>query len=277
MCQSKNRRDGKKLTTHSLGITQSTFALNLFSRNYKFNVSRNSKGYCYTEESRCECGIVTTKNSEVTTNKVDIIDSIDFNKISKQHEINNVKEYNFLLNDVKQLPLLNNKLRVFFYDTLREIIWEKLKHDIIIGIYDNYINLLDYSFFKVIDEVSFMDIDLVGKTVTFSEITYKEGNFTDTIIVDFNLISEYLDINKLIENIKVILPDKEHMSIQIILHTNATSEFDTSRKCYLFDQPLFASCFSIAEDEGRNDFITMTRLFNNNLWEGNFANFIKIS
>lgn len=261
------------------GNVQSTFALNLFSRNYKFDVSRNPKGFCYTEQNRCKCGNVTIKNSEIITNKVDIINAIDFNKIGKQHKITNSKEYNFLLDEIVQLPIMNDKIRVFFYDTLKEIIWEKLKSDIINGIYDNHIQLLDYPSYKVIDEISFMDVDLVSKTITFSEITYKEGNFVDSIIIDFDLVNEYLDINKFIELLGNIIPNKEIMSIQIILHTDNTKNYDNIKSHYLFDQPLFVSCFSITEIEGidscTNDFITITKIFSNDLWDGNFANFIK--
>jgi hypothetical protein len=261
----------------SLGRINSTFALSLFARNYKFNVSRNSKGYCYTEQNRCDCGNIDIKNGDIITDKVEIINLIDFNKISKQHEIKNDKEFSFLLDDIRQLPSIDNKIKVFFYDTVRELIWEKLKYDIINGIYDNQVHLFDYQFYKVINEVLFMDIDLVGRTVTFSEITYKEGDFTDCIIMDFDFVNEYLDLDRFVEIVRLSLPDKEVMTIQMILHTNTSENFDNSKANFLFDQPLFISCFTIPDEttDNKNDFLTITKVFSSTLWKDNFGNFMR--
>ena len=235
---------------------QSNQVLSLSSRGYRFSASYNGKGYTYREQKRDEDGILKTKESGLITNKNEIINAINFSYLDRQCRFTYEKEHLFLLDSVDMLPKNNDIYNLFFHDKIRELVGDKTN--------------------SVVEKVGMMEVDVYGDKIVLSEIEYvNEPISLDNVEVSFNFVRDYIDIDRLIEIIKISITNKHLMSFQFILHTN--SDFNNTVNSFLFDQPIFIDCFSVPnESVGKGEqWLTTFSVFSNNLWNGNFMNFIK--
>jgi hypothetical protein len=242
--------------------------LGIMSRNYRFSVSVNSNGYCFSEKSRCKDGSTRSSYGNLMSTKLDVINHINYSLIDRDYKLKSQREYDFFMGNTAIVPQEGEYHRVFFYAQAKRMVWNEINDRFRDGELDGF--LVD----NFIQDVGMMEISVVSKTVTLYDVTYKiRGIFPDSVTVDFETANQYLDIDRLVRLIESGTDSKKLVNIQMFLSSKAENE-----SCFIFDLPIFLGCFFIPFEEGLNEtdeWITVYTMFDNSMWDGNFMNFIK--
>lgn len=253
------------------GLCNSESILSIFDRNYRFSVSRNIKGFSFTESIRNPYGNNKMNIGSLSQDKEGIINVIDYSRLDKEYKLSNQVEYEFFIKDVRTINKDFKLYKIFFYNVIREMIWERIKET---QTFDGY-KIPDSLEINLVDTVNFMSIDIPSRMVNFDEIHYSYGRFNDSISIDFEFANKYIDLDKLINLVNSGIENKELIEIEMSLH--AHRNFKDNRDDYLFDLPIFMNCHSDPIDprDSKEDWITTMAIFSNELWDGNYENFIK--
>jgi hypothetical protein len=238
---------------------QSINIISIMSRNYRLSVSRNSKGYSFTEQTRTPDSPPTSR-FESFESKFDAIKAIDYDKMSRGTIVNGGNEYGFFMENNMIIQQEDNLHKLFFYDIAKEMAWQQIVR----------MNPEAGSMESTIKSIGSMEIDTRFETVLFMDVQYEGESFGRNVGVLFKNARQYLEVDMIMELAKD--PEKgELFNLHLSLHSEANGEAN-----FIFDLPFLARRLYESETGSWSDSYTTTlSLFENENWNGNFMNFVK--